>query len=74
MVYCEAKQALCGSQLLTLVIGERPILALEQERPEVDVGDVDRWVIGGDGHIAGKSQVPIRGGKGGMNRQAVCQM
>lgn len=64
-----------GSQPLTLVIGERPVLALKQEGPEVDVGDVDRWIIGGDRHIAGNSQVPIREKvRSEMNRQAVCQM
>lgn len=39
---------------LTLVIGERPIFALKQERPEIDVGDVDGRVRGRDGHVAGK--------------------
>lgn len=42
------------SQGLTLVIWKGPVFAFEEECPEVDVGDIDGWVIGGNGHPAGK--------------------
>lgn len=38
----------------TLVIRKRPVLALEQERPEVQFWDVYWGVVRRDWHIAGK--------------------
>lgn len=53
---------------LTLVIGKWPVLSFEQERPEVDVGNVDGGIIGGNRHFAGKckpgAQIRGEGAKG----------
>lgn len=34
----------------TLVVRVRPVFPFEQKGPEIDVGDVDGRVAGGDGH------------------------
>ena len=34
----------------TLVVWERSVLSLEKERPDVDIGDLDGRIGGGDRH------------------------
>lgn len=52
--------------MLTFVIGELPILALQQKRPEVDIGDVDRRVGRSDRHGG-----QMRGNGDGKGRETV---
>ena len=39
-----------------MIVRERFIVALEEKGPEVDIGNVNRWINGSDRHIAGKRQ------------------